>query len=272
MTMTRAEYRVRELEQELVGMKAEHNNEKAAHANEKMAHQKTQEQVRKLQSELLKSKQLHQEVQTEVRLLALAAKMHKSEAKDIVCDTEVHTDHVALRALLPHAPIHPPQIYDTSKLQSLGNQHTKPSEITEKEGAEQKNHRKRTLNAMNEETFGHQSGASSKYRIIVCIACYAHGLRCDTGEPCENCLKVGLNCKRAKCKDFEAGKCQRQSCLRAHRPDLKTYSNIVEAGHVRKKPAREPPAKRFKSDTDDKSDDDDERRGGRPERPIQSSF
>jgi hypothetical protein len=74
-----------------------------------------------------------------------------------------------------------------------------------------------------------------KKRIVVCIAYFRNGRRCDPGEPCNSCLLNRNICKRAKCKKYKAGTCHVQGCTRVHEDDEQKYEKTVYAGHVAKK-------------------------------------
>ncbi|KAH9866057.1 hypothetical protein J1614_008621 [Plenodomus biglobosus] len=239
--MTRAEYRERELEHELALMKAAYEDEKAAHKIEKLIHAKSKKRISGLKCELHEAKLLRRKDQEDAQHMALAAKMRQNEVEDVADDALVYTDDLSL------------QISDSRQQD------------------------KKQANDCSGQISEHSIGGDvpHKPRLVVCITCYAHRLRCDHGDPCGICQEAGMRCTRAKCKGFEPGQCQRQNCRRAHREDLRTHSNVAEAGHVSRKAGREPPMKRFRDDKDDKSDqgddDDDKNGGGGAERPIATS-
>ena len=70
---------------------------------------------------------------------------------------------------------------------------------------------------------------------VTCISCFTNNRTCDGEDTCSECVKNRCSCKRARCQDYRAGLCKRQSCTRAHEGDEKRYKNIVSAGHVAKK-------------------------------------
>jgi hypothetical protein len=74
-----------------------------------------------------------------------------------------------------------------------------------------------------------------KKRIVVCIACFRNGRRCDPGEPCNSCLLNRHICKCARCKKYKTGTCHVQGCTRVHEDDEQKYEKTVYAGHVAKK-------------------------------------
>lgn len=74
----------------------------------------------------------------------------------------------------------------------------------------------------------------SKQRLAVCIRCFENDRRCDSGEPCQSCLKNCAKCQRARCANYKAGTCSVPTCTRAHEDDERNYKNIVHAGHVSK--------------------------------------
>jgi hypothetical protein len=92
----------------------------------------------------------------------------------------------------------------------------------------------------------------------VCIGCYINKRRCDPVEPCRACVDNGILCKRARCGDYRADTCNRQSCLRAHEKDEVMYKNLVWAGHVSRKKAKSE-SKRDKRQDDGDEDGDDQK-------------
>ncbi|KAI4709994.1 hypothetical protein J4E89_005226 [Alternaria sp. Ai002NY15] len=74
-----------------------------------------------------------------------------------------------------------------------------------------------------------------KQRLAVCIRCFENDRRCDSGEPCQSCLKNRAKCQRARCANYKAGTCFVPTCTRAHEDDERNYKNIIHAGHVDKK-------------------------------------
>ncbi|KAI4673007.1 uncharacterized protein J4E78_001510 [Alternaria triticimaculans] len=75
----------------------------------------------------------------------------------------------------------------------------------------------------------------AKQRLAVCIRCFENDRRCDSGDPCQSCLKNRAKCQRARCANYKAGTCFVPTCTRAHEDDQRKYKNIVHAGHVSKK-------------------------------------
>ena len=73
-----------------------------------------------------------------------------------------------------------------------------------------------------------------KQRLAVCIRCFENERRCDSGEPCQSCLKNRAKCQRARCANYKAGTCFVPTCTRAHEDDQQKYKNIIHAGHVSK--------------------------------------
>ncbi|KAI4913535.1 hypothetical protein J4E90_005252 [Alternaria incomplexa] len=75
----------------------------------------------------------------------------------------------------------------------------------------------------------------SKQRLAVCIRCFENDRRCDSGEPCQSCLKNCAKCQRARCANYKAGTCSVPTCTRVHEDDERKYKRTVSAGHVSKK-------------------------------------
>ncbi|KAH9867152.1 hypothetical protein IAQ61_007744, partial [Plenodomus lingam] len=239
--MTRSEDRERQLECKLADMTAAYNQEKASHEAEK--------------SIVYKSRLQHRKAERSLHFMMLAAKMNHADAEVAALEEgdKFHTDHNILRTQLPSAPVDPPKRHNVSSVP------------TSRSNKETKDNKKRSLDVSDEPAEPSANDVFS--RIVVCLNCYKHRLICDHGEPYLNCKAAGLACARAKCKDFEPGACQRQACLRAHSEDLKSYDNIVNAGHVSKVTAGEPLMKKLKKmlkkdnkrDNDDNGDRDDKK-------------
>ncbi|KAI4627212.1 uncharacterized protein J4E87_004554 [Alternaria ethzedia] len=99
---------------------------------------------------------------------------------------------------------------------------------------------KRSLDEMQSESESQPAPAAkrvkvAKERIVVCIFCFRNGMRCDSGEPCQSCLKNRSKCQRAKCANYKAGKCSVPTCTRVHEDDERKYKRTVNAGHVGRK-------------------------------------
>ncbi|KAI4934775.1 hypothetical protein J4E85_002633 [Alternaria conjuncta] len=99
---------------------------------------------------------------------------------------------------------------------------------------------KRSLDEMQSESESQPAPAAkrvkvAKERIVVCIFCFRNGMRCDSGEPCQSCLKNRAKCQRARCANYKAGTCSVPTCTRAHEDDERKYKNTVHAGHVGRK-------------------------------------
>ena len=97
---------------------------------------------------------------------------------------------------------------------------------------------------------------SAKQHLAVCIPCFDNDRRCDSGEPCQSCLKNRVKCQRAMCAKYKAGTCSVPTCTRVHEDDIHKYKRVIRAGHVKKKNT----GGTFKAD--DGGDDDDAKPGG----------
>ncbi|KAI4639666.1 hypothetical protein J4E93_009020 [Alternaria ventricosa] len=222
---------------------------------ERIAHTATKQEVINLRKHLTESEQKRRVLEGDMQLVVLKCKFLEGDGGDKdggSCDGDmgaVVTEDEALRAALPDAPIHHPEIY-----KSRSSSHSEEDDV-----AASTHGTKRTFDETN----------SEEQRVIVCIDCYQHKLRCDPGEPCNNCANSNRVCKRAKCRDYETGQCKRVSCLRAHRQDEEWYENIVRAGHVPRTdpskpimPRKRPRSFRYRKDDDDKMGGDGGGGGG----------
>jgi hypothetical protein len=88
--------------------------------------------------------------------------------------------------------------------------------------------------------------ALSYKKYVTCIPCFTSGLKCDGADRCSECIANYRKCQRAKCQDYKAGKCMRQSCTRAHEGDDRRYTNIIGVGHISKKAKVEKDGKKKK--------------------------
>ncbi|KAF1845984.1 uncharacterized protein K460DRAFT_417157 [Cucurbitaria berberidis CBS 394.84] len=70
--------------------------------------------------------------------------------------------------------------------------------------------------------------------VVLCTQCYAHGLKCDHGSPCQYCIKSKKACKRKKCSTYEAGEnqCTNRHCFLAHPED--GYKNATQMPKARR--------------------------------------
>ncbi|KAI4639648.1 hypothetical protein J4E93_009002 [Alternaria ventricosa] len=125
---------------------------------------------------------------------------------------------------------------------------------------------KRSLGEMQSESESQPAPAAkrvkvAKERIVVCIFCFRNGMRCDSEEPCQNCLKNRSKCQRARCANYKAGKCSVPTCTRVHEDDERKYKRTVHAGHVGRK-ATGRMSKGGQGGDDDAKDGDDDAKGG----------
>ncbi|KAI4615714.1 hypothetical protein J4E80_006130 [Alternaria sp. BMP 0032] len=231
---------------------------------EKVAHTATKQEVIDLRKHLTDSEQKRRVLEGDNQLLVLKCKFLEGDGEDKDVGSSdgdmgaAVTEDEALKAALPDAPIHHPEIYKARSTSHSEGQNSMSSAnylnhitngLSEDDVAASTHGTKRTFDETN----------SDDQRVIVCIDCYQHKLRCDPGEPCNNCFNSNRVCKRAKCRDYETGQCKRVSCLRAHRQDEEWYENIVRAGHVPRTdpskpimPRKRPRSFRYRKDDDDK--------------------
>ncbi|KAI4704497.1 hypothetical protein J4E81_001563 [Alternaria sp. BMP 2799] len=236
---------------------------------EKEAHSATFQEVINLRKHLKESDRKRKVLEGDVELLVLKCKLLEGDGEDKDGGssdgdmTAVHTDDKTLKSDLPDAPIHHPGMYKAFSASNSEGLNASSSA----------NYLDHTTHALSEDNVaGSTHGTKRSFdeansedttRVIVCIHCYSLKLRCDSGEPCNNCATFKRLCKRAKCKDYETGECKRASCLRAHREDEEVYDNIVRTGHIARvdpsKPAK-PKPKRRRAFRCKKNDDD--KKGG----------
>lgn len=211
----------------------------AAYMIERDAHNKSKERIDSLEKALKQSKLMLKQAEEEIQRLVWMTKMKEVDEHSNIEQFGSYTDEEHLALTLPNVPNHPPNnIYevlspaDSAKdggtgdavddMMSPRNTRYDESSLIQDKSAEQNNDDTSTV-------------PKQKGRIVVCIQCYRCNLRCDAGEPCQNCVRTNHSCKRAKCRNYKSGTCRRrQTCLRAHQEDEQRYKNIVFAGRVSK--------------------------------------
>jgi hypothetical protein len=217
-----------------------------------------EEALRKLEAALEESKQTTKQLQErlgnmerENAHLVLAAKMYKAESearndKSVSALTRKETiltphrsagssllqsDHNA--SLLDQIPELPSG--QKRSLEEMQYIYSDLCHFSANQGRLENNYQNAPPSADKQLVSSSDNQPEPKKRIVVCIACFRNGRRCDPGEPYNSCLLNRKICKRARCKKYKAGTCHVQGCTRIHEDDEQKYEKTVYTGHVAKK-------------------------------------